>query len=220
VRHTFVRLRFIWDNITTIIYTEAFNLVIASIALVKITQLYIMQRSTFISFNLTADHSIDYLLGILHDARATTVQRVANISVAELHWQYAEGWNTIGALLSHIIGITHLFRIVFIEERELTAHENEQYLPGIKMGEFIPQLITQQPISSYLADLASASDLLMLQIKQLSADQFQQKREGYDPETGCNLAWVLYHLAEDEVHHRGQISILRKLYAQIHAQTT
>jgi uncharacterized damage-inducible protein DinB len=39
-----------------------------------------------------------------------------------------------------------------------------------------------------------------------------RRMEDYDAETGCNLAWVLYHMAEDEIYHRGQISVIRKLY--------
>jgi uncharacterized damage-inducible protein DinB len=49
-------------------------------------------------------------------------------------------------------------------------------------------------------------------MRQLSREDLIRKREGYDPVTGHNLAWTLYHKAEDEVHHRGQISILRKIY--------
>ncbi len=47
----------------------------------------------------------------------------------------------------------------------------------------------------------------------LSAEQLLERRfDVYDKVNGSDLAWTLYHNAEDEVHHRGQISILRKLY--------
>lgn len=50
---------------------------------------------------------------------------------------------------------------------------------------------------------------------QLSEEEFHAKREDHNPETGYNLAWKLYHLAEEEVHHRGQISLIRKLYRHL-----
>ena len=54
---------------------------------------------------------------------------------------------------------------------------------------------------------------MLAAIGSISREQFFERRDGYNPATGYNLAWALYHMAEDEVHHRGQISILRKLYA-------
>lgn len=171
-----------------------------------------VERKTFIPFGEHADISIDYLVGILADARATTLQRVDGISKEELHWQYAPGWNTIGALLAHIIAVEEYFRIEFIERRCLTAAEEALWMPGLEMGTYIPQLITDEPVEVYVKRLEHSRANMLTALKALSPTEFKEKREGYNPETGCNLAWILYHMAEDEVHHRGQISILRKLY--------
>jgi uncharacterized damage-inducible protein DinB len=171
-----------------------------------------IERKTFIPFGDSATPSIDYLLGILEDARATTLQRVEGISTQELHWQYAEGWNTIGALLQHMISGENYMRIEFIGQRELTDAEAEQWMPGIEMGKYIPQLITKQPVEEYVSQMKLSRNKIVEEIKLLSTEEFYRKREGYNPKTGYNLAWVLYHSAEDEVHHRGQISIIRKLY--------
>lgn len=170
------------------------------------------KRNYYINFGNSPDHSLDYLRGIFEDARVTTLQRVESLTVEELHWQYKAGWNTIGALLSHIISLEHVFRIYFLENRELTEQENNRWEAGLEMGKFIPQLITMQPIDTYVAALAESRQMLLNSLANLTFDDFSERRKGYDPLTGCNLAWVLYHLAEDEVHHRGQISILRKLY--------
>ena len=173
-----------------------------------------MQRKFFIPFGNTADHSIDYLLGIFYDARATTLRIVKDISTEELHWQIQDGWNTIGALLSHIIAIGHYFRIVFIEERELTEEENERWTAGLNLGEYVPELIADQSIEHYIELLEDNYKQVVEAVKGLDLEKFHKKQNYYDPENGSNLAWILYHLAEDEVHHRGQISLLRKLYKQ------
>ncbi len=164
-------------------------------------------RKVFIEPQLSNDAGIDYLLGILEDARVTTLQRVSNIATQELHWQFKSGWNTIGVLLSHMIANEHIFRIVYVESRELTNEEKAQWEPPQQMGKYIPKLITNEPIEKYLTQLQQSRELLLQSIAPLTKDDFWKKREG-----DYNLAWVLYHLAEDEVHHRGQISILRKLY--------
>lgn len=173
-----------------------------------------MKRKFRIDFNKENDHSIDYLSGILEDARFTTLQRLESLPLEELHWQYKEGWNTIGVLLSHIIAIENYFRIIYIERRELTKEETEKWLPGLEMGKYIPQLINDKPVQTYIAELAESRQLFLEALDNLSFEDFSKRIDDYDEETGCNLAWVLYHFAEDELHHRGQISILRKLYKE------
>lgn len=173
-----------------------------------------LQRKFHIDFGKMPDHAIDYLLGILEDTRITTLQTIEKLTFPEVDWQYKEGWNTIGALLSHITALEHYFRIEFVEGRKLTEEENERWLPGLDMGKYIPQLINGQPIESYIAHLAESRQLLLQALDKLTFEDLIKRIDDYDPEAGCNLAWVLYHLMEDEIYHRGQISILRKLYKE------
>jgi uncharacterized damage-inducible protein DinB len=56
--------------------------------------------------------------------------------------------------------------------------------------------------------------MLIQALKDISFDDFTKRIDEYDPVTGCNLAWALYHMIEDEIYHRGQISIIRKLYKE------
>ncbi len=175
------------------------------------------KRRFLIEFGQNADHALDYLTGILDDARVTTLQRVEGIGVDELHWQYRKGWNSVGALLSHITAIEHYFRIVFIEKRELTDTENERWIAGLDMGEHLPKLITGEPLEAYIAALDESRKLLLDAVRSLTFEQFSERMNAYDSETGSNLAWILYHMAEDEVHHRGQISLIRKLYNEASA---
>ncbi len=171
-----------------------------------------INRKTFIEFENSEFESMSYLTGILEDARTTTLQRVEGIKNEELHWQYAEGWNTIGALLQHIYSLENIFRIIYIEQRELSLNESIEFEHGRVMGKYIPQLITGESLDVYLNKLTQSRIKLFDKIKTLDKTEFYKKREGYNLQSGYNVAWVLYHLAEDEVHHRGQISILRKLY--------
>jgi len=171
-----------------------------------------LTRAFNIEFGKLSDHSLDYIHGILQDTRTTTILSLKNLSAKELDWQYKEGWNTIGALLSHIIGIETYFRIEFVEGRRFTDDENEKWLPAIEMGVQLPKLIIQQPVEDYVAQLTESRELMFSVLANLTHEDFTQRIDSYDDETGCNLAWVLYHMAEDEIYHRGQISIIRKLY--------
>ena len=172
-----------------------------------------IHRKTFIPFEDPKADLTEYLIGIMEDARTTTLQRIQGISVEELDWQYAEGWNSIGALLSHIISCENFFRIYFVEGRTLTKAEEEKWLPGLELGKYVPSLISGKPIEEYIEELSASRKAMFERIRLLSREDFIRPRMGdYDPVTGYNLAWGLYHNAEDEVHHRGQISILRKIY--------
>jgi uncharacterized damage-inducible protein DinB len=172
----------------------------------------VIKRTFNIEFGKFSDHSVDYIQGILKDTRITTILTMKNISVHELNWQYKEGWNTIGALLSHIVAIENLFRIEYIEGRKLSEEESKKWTPAIDMGEYLPQLINQLPLEHYIAQLTASGQLMLSALNNITYEDLIRKIDDYDAETGCNLAWVLYHKAEDEIYHRGQISMIRKLY--------
>ncbi len=171
-----------------------------------------MERNTFIPIAGESAETITYLKGILEDARATTLERIEGITKDELNWHYADGWNSIGNLLHHFIANDHYFRIIFVKGSRLTDAELTKWEPGQVMGEHLPTL-EGTPLEQLLADMQSSRAELKGSIETVTPAYFAAHRQGYNPETGFNLAWALYHLAEDEVHHRGQISILRKLYA-------
>ncbi len=171
-----------------------------------------LQRKLYIPFGEANGHAIDYLLGIIADARTTTLQRIYNLELEELHWQYAEGWNSISCLLAHIISIEHCFRIAHLERRALTAAEDKKFGPGMTMGKYIPELITDQPIDYYIKSLEEARKLMVDALMNLKEEDLIKKHYYKEGDYNYNIAWSLYHYAEDEVHHRGQISIIRKLY--------
>jgi uncharacterized damage-inducible protein DinB len=171
-----------------------------------------MKREFHIKFGQAQDHSIDYLLGMLKDARLTTIQSIEKLPDDLMDWQYDRDWNTVGALLSHIIAIEHFFRIEFVEGRPLTTTENDELLPALDMGEHIPKLRLKQPVQSYIDALHASRKMMVEAVKDVSFHDFSRKIDGYDPQEGCNLAWALYHMVEDEIYHRGQISLIKKLY--------
>jgi uncharacterized damage-inducible protein DinB len=170
------------------------------------------KRTFYIEFDQQRDHAIDYFLGMLNKTRLSTLQRIKNLTVEELDWQCRPGWNTIGALLSHTMALEHYFRIEFVEGRKLTPEEEEKWLPALDLGIHVPKLIQKLPAEFYQKEFAEARRLFLMSFKNIDLDAFTRRIDGYDPQEGCNLAWVLYHMIEDEIQHRGQISLLHKMY--------
>lgn len=175
----------------------------------------VLQRKFQIETGVGEHETVDYLLGILHDARATTFRYIQGITENELDWQPFPGWNTIGALLQHIIACDYFFNVYFIDKRPLTTEEEKTWTPALDLGVHVDEL-KGKTLEFYDKELMKSHQFLTERIKQLNFTQLFEKRFGvYDKENGSNLAWILYHKAEDEVHHRGQISMLRKLYKQM-----
>ena len=173
-------------------------------------------RTFYIDFDHQPDHAIDYFLGMLDKTRSTTLQRIKNLTVEELDWQCKPGWNTIGALLSHTIALEHYFRIEFVEGRKLTPEEEKKWLPALDLGHHVPKLIRGLPVEFYQAAFADSRRLFLKSFKNIDFFSFTRRIEGYDSQEGCNMAWVLYHMIEDEIQHRGQITLLHKLYKEHH----
>ncbi|MDF7813775.1 hypothetical protein P1X16_20525 [Hymenobacter sp. YC55] len=51
-------------------------------------------------------------------------------------------------------------------------------------------------------------------VRALTFEDFTKRIEGYQANIGCTLAWVLFHLIEDEIYHRSQIRLIRKLHKE------
>jgi uncharacterized damage-inducible protein DinB len=177
-------------------------------------ELRMLKRKYYIDLPGGEETAVAYLKGIMEDARTTTLQQIAKLSRAEFHWQYAEGWNTVGALLSHVAAIEHFFRIEFVEGRKLSDEENKRWEPALDMGEHLPKLITGNTVEYYVKMLGESRTMMLESMKALTVADLTKRTEGYDPVEGCNLAWVLYHMVEDEIYHRGQIAIVKKLYGE------
>ena len=169
------------------------------------------KREFIIRFENKQDHALEYLLGILKDTRTTTMLTVRNLTKQELDWQYEIGWNTIGALLLHISAIEHYFRIVYVENREMTDPEKTELTPALDMGIHIPSLMTGKSIDDYIHELSISRQKLLVSLEGLTFENFSKSFKTKDDGTESNLAWSLYHMNEDEIYHRGQISMIKKL---------
>jgi len=173
-----------------------------------------MERRYFVELTENGK-SVDYLCAIKHDARATTLQYIHGATDEEIDWQPHEGWNSVGALLHHIISIDHFFRIRFIEQRNFSLEEKIKWLPGLELGKHLPKLKGRKA-DDLILELGEAHEMMIKAIRGLSENRlFMRIPKVYNEITGCDLAWVIYHSAEDEVHHRGQISFIRKLFKTV-----
>ena len=143
---------------------------------------------------------------MLSYARSTTLGAVDGLTMAELdHLQDAES-NSIGALLAHMAVVERSYQVLTFEERLMSADETESWSVALKLGPDARRVLRGQPLEHYLSNLSEAREETL---KALAArdDDWLERSVSIAPRINAHWAW--FHVAEDEINHRGQIRWLR-----------
>jgi uncharacterized damage-inducible protein DinB len=150
--------------------------------------------------------NIGRLVGMLLYARHTTLAAVEGLSIAQLDHLQDESSNSIGALLAHIAVVERGYQVVTFEERPPSALEQAAWEPALTLGAEGRRLLRNQPLEHYLHEL---SEVRRLTLESLAArdDDWLERTLAAAP--AMNAHWAWFHVAEDEINHRGQIRWLR-----------
>jgi uncharacterized damage-inducible protein DinB len=150
--------------------------------------------------------NIGRLVGILMYTRQTTLAAVERLSIVELdHLQDASS-NSIGALLAHIAAVERGYQYITFEERPPSTVENTALEPALTLGAEGRRLLRDKPLEHYVHELSEARRLTL---EGLAArdDAWLERPLIAAPAMNAHFAW--FHVAEDEINHRGQIRWLR-----------
>ena len=150
--------------------------------------------------------TIGRLVGMLTYARSTTLRAVEGLTMAELdHFHDAQS-NSIGALLAHIAAVERSYQVLTFDERFLSPQENEVLSTAVKLGEEGRRSLRGHPLEHYLDELTAARRAT-LEALAAHDDAWLERAVSLAPKV--NAHWVWFHVAEDEINHRGQIRWLR-----------
>ena len=155
-----------------------------------------------------AGHSpnIGRLVGMLTYARATTLKAVDGLTTTQLdHLQDAKS-NSIGALLAHIAVVERSYQALTFESRLPSAEENTAWGAALELGPRGRQMLRGQPLAYYVDELE--------RVRQRTLELFATRDDAWLEESVAvapriNNHWAWFHVAEDEINHRGQIRWLR-----------
>lgn len=150
--------------------------------------------------------NIGRLVGILLYARQTTLAAVERLSIAELDHLQDDSSNSIGALLAHIAAVERGYQCITFEERPPSALENAALEPALTLGAEGRRLLRGKPLEHYVHEL---SETRRLTLEGLAArdDSWLERPLVGAPAMNAHFAW--FHVAEDEINHRGQVRWLR-----------
>jgi uncharacterized damage-inducible protein DinB len=150
--------------------------------------------------------TIGRLVGILTYARSTTLAAVEGLTLAELDHLHDAKSNSIGALLAHMAAVERSYHVLTFEERLLSPQENELWSTALKLGANGQRSLRGHPLDHYLDELTAARRVTL---ETLATRDDAWLERTVSPAPKINAHWAWFHVAEDEINHRGQIRWLR-----------
>jgi uncharacterized damage-inducible protein DinB len=150
--------------------------------------------------------SIGRLVCMLGYARATTLAAVEGLTQPELDHVHDATSNSIGALLAHAAAVERVYQLLTFESRAPSDAEHDAWSPALRLGAEGRRALRNQPLSHYLDELATVRRTTLDALAARDDAWLEQPLRGA-PDMNAHWAW--FHVAEDEISHRGQIRWLR-----------
>jgi len=143
---------------------------------------------------------------MLSYARLTLLAAVEGLSLEDLDHLHDATSNSIGALLAHVAAVEHFYQVLTFEERKPSASEEAPWLAALDLGEEGRRQLRGRALRSYVDELAEARRITLAGLAERD-DAWLERPLAAAPEMNAHWGW--FHVAEDEISHRGQIRWLR-----------
>jgi uncharacterized damage-inducible protein DinB len=158
----------------------------------------------------TYELTIGRWLWTLEDTRRETKMALANIDQSVLDWAPSQAENSIGTLLYHIGRIE-------LDWLSVEALENAPWPKALKElfpiedrdDQHVLSVVRNVSLAEHLRRLDILRAHLLASIRSMSLEEFYRPRTF--PDYDVTPEWVLHHLIQHEVEHRGHIQMLRSL---------
>lgn len=150
------------------------------------------------------------LATMMEYTRVTTLAEVKDLTEDQLDFLINDEANSIGMLLAHMVSVEKAYQIDTFENRDFTDEDIQLLNPALDLGDAAREQIKGNPIEYYLEELE--------QTRKKTIDTFKILPESWLFETApywggepMNKYFKWFHVFEDELNHRGQIRLIKKL---------
>lgn len=150
--------------------------------------------------------AIGRLVGMLTYARSTTIAAVGGLTIAELDHLHDEESNSLGALLAHVVTVERAYQVLTFEDRDLSPDEDSAWATALQLGPEGQRMLRGQPLEYYLEQLTTVRRKTLEGLASRD-DAWLDRTLSAEPR--MNMHWAWFHVAEDEINHRGQMRWLR-----------
>jgi len=154
------------------------------------------------------------LVSMMNFTRFTTMEAVKDLTVEELDFLFDEDANSIGMLLAHMAAVEKVYQVLTFENREPTDEELLPLLPGLDLGNLGREQIKGNTIDYYLEQLAAVRNTTIAMFKMLP-DEWLFEQTPFWRDRPANNFFKWFHVFEDELSHRGQIRLIKKMLRKL-----
>ncbi|SDL87070.1 DinB family protein [Sediminibacillus halophilus] len=152
---------------------------------------------------------IGHLVSMMEYARKTTLDAVSGLSTEQLDYLPTEKSNSIGALLLHMAAVEVGFQIEVFDGRSPNDEEKTERGAAYSLGHQGRSEINGNPLDFYLDKLVKVRQRTLAEFR-LRNDKLLYEDIQWDGQPS-NHFFIWFHVMEDEINHRGQIRIQRKM---------
>lgn len=158
------------------------------------------------------------LISMMTYTRKTTLEEVKDLSVEQLDYLIHEQANSIGMLLAHMASVEKAYQIDTFEKRDFAEEDLQILSPGLELGNAAREQINGNSLTFYLEQLEQTRRKTLDTFRTLpEAWLFEQTPFWGDKPTNNYFKW--FHVMEDELNHRGQIRLIKKMILMQEKQT-
>lgn len=155
--------------------------------------------------------NVSHLVSMMNYTRKTTLEAVEGLSVEELDYLVHDEANSISMLLGHMAAVERVYQIVTFERRDPTEEEEEALAAGLELGEKGKAAFKRLPLEYYLDELQKVRNDTYQKFLTLSDEWLFEQTNWWWNQPGNNyFKW--FHVFEDEINHRGQIRMIKKIH--------
>ena len=152
---------------------------------------------------------IGHLISMMNYARYTTLHAVQDLSTQQLDYLPNKDSNSIGALLLHMAAVEIGFQIEVFDGRKPNHKEISEWGAAYELGSLGRTEIKGHSLEFYIEKLNKIRSRTLEELQHKKDEWLYEERQSDNHNSNNYFIW--FHVFEDEINHRGQIRILRKL---------
>ncbi|NIK11475.1 DinB family protein [Alkalibacillus almallahensis] len=153
---------------------------------------------------------IGELASMLEHTRAVTLQEIKDLSEKDLDYLVEESSNTIGSLLLHIASIEFVHQVISFENRDINEAELKKWKSALVLGDDARKTINKNTINYYIDELSKVREKTLTRFKELNDDWLYEEKK-WENGVPYNNYFLWFHVFEDEISHRGQIRMIKRM---------
>jgi uncharacterized damage-inducible protein DinB len=163
----------------------------------------------FIGDRLAFTPQISKLVGMMNDARSTTLDMVRGLSVADLDYLVTPDGNSLGMLLEHMAAVEVGYQAFTFEGNDDWDRVlGERWAAGGQLGALGRASIRGHPLRYYLENLRTVRAKTLEEFAKRDDAWLEEEIPFWGVKGNRHFAW--FHVFEDEINHRGQMCLIRK----------